>query len=452
MNSYVVAIDCGYTDIRVCIYSKKGSTYELIQVEQIETSAFEHGMIRSKTSLRNTIEELKAIISKLVPKKYSGDIFYCIGMGGLSFCTEEVTFEKNLNGQTFTIFEHKNFTEEIKNTHRNNNTNYTLIRATPITYNIVCDNNNEGHFDGVYTKPPYDYKLKKITIKYTLTYVNNQYKQSFATLLNVSDDKLYFYPIASAKGAYLLNDFPMSTPNDTILIDLGADTIGAVVYHNGVIINEISYPFGTKLITSDLTKLVNLTYPQAESIKLELEDIVKNTKESEQKNITFTFSEGDSADNINIDIDKLKDIVYLRTEELIAQPVAYCTKFLEKQATQAVYQLTGGGSYSPYLTDITKKLTGATVLIKNHCSTDKTYSTETQFIFCGGFGMINLFKAEYVEEPIPQMADLFEPKEDIEEKKEVKNDSKNIITNIINRTWQKIDKHLSLDENDSEKF
>ncbi len=132
-----------------------------------------------------------------------------------------------------------------------------------------------------------------------------------------------------------------------MVVDLGGETMSVGIYIGGVLKFSRDIPYGCDLITSDLSRLLHTSRPNAKEIK-EKYGVAFPTFLDEEGEIPVPSLDGRSTHNIKKSY--ILDIIQPRVEELFEQ-IQHCVATSGYKNFPVVGVLTGGGSQMPGMTD-----------------------------------------------------------------------------------------------------
>ena len=132
-----------------------------------------------------------------------------------------------------------------------------------------------------------------------------------------------------------------------LILDLGGETMSVGIYIDGILKFSRDIPYGCDLITSDLSRLLHTSRPNAKEIK-EKYGVSFPTFLDEEGEIPVPSLDGRSTHNIKKSY--VLDIIQPRVEELIEQ-VARCVETSGYKDFPVVGVVTGGGSMMPGITE-----------------------------------------------------------------------------------------------------
>jgi cell division protein FtsA len=122
--------------------------------------------------------------------------------------------------------------------------------------------------------------------------------------------KIFLEPIASARAVLYNEEFQKGT----ILIDIGGGTSDIAVYHKGMLQHTNIIPLGGNTITQDIEKNFNLTFNEAEQLKIKFGQAIY--EESQDKQIIIK-NKIEGKEPITIDTKILSNVIKARVEEIL---------------------------------------------------------------------------------------------------------------------------------------
>ncbi len=439
-DQYVVALDLGVSQIRASLFYMHEDKLLLKATEMNDHEAVVRGRVVNKGKLTRTIERLIKDLfdnpdDNIPINKNNVDVHYCVGVSGMSFKTKSIVKEGNLGGQTFTSVELKKYTEQVLEEYKDSENGFKLVRAVPVKYETEAIDTRVVLPKELYSAP-FDYSLNKVKITYLLTYVLLDYIDEIKKVLN--KENVTFYPIASAKAKYLCSESNIKRSDGYVLIDMGGGSTSVAVYKSGSLLGEFSYPFGVNLITYDLVSFLNIDEDDAQNVKFNMPEIMSH-------NNYALYVDGR---NLNVNLDRLKEVVQLRLEEILAHACAFFTKTYGKNnASHVLCGITGGGACTISVADIVIRMTDADVdLLMGTQRTefdtgkviiDTMMPSETQFNAAGVYGMMMLYREEFANLFVVKEKGIFDEEllnnEDKVDKTNVQSKPKKLVKSFVQK-------------------
>lgn len=141
-----------------------------------------------------------------------------------------------------------------------------------------------------------------------------------------------------ASGEVLLSDEEREL--GSIIIDIGAESSGVIVFSRGVVVAVEYFPIGSKHITMDISRGLSLGIEQAERLKHTHGNvgIIKNNR---FEDITLTRWGGDMQEHDSITSEVLNNIIEARCHEIINKINHILTKDKELRHCSMVCHITG---------------------------------------------------------------------------------------------------------------
>ncbi|MDR0385353.1 MAG: cell division protein FtsA [Prevotellaceae bacterium] len=205
--------------------------------------------------------------------------------------------------------------------------------------------------------------------------------------LNLSLKELILEPMASAKAVLSEDEKEMGVA----VVDMGGGTTDLIIFHEKTIEHTAIIPFGGNTITQDIKTACDITFRNAEKIKIQYGSCISSMV---PENNIVSVPRGDGRDPCEISFKSLACIIEARMIEIVDMILFEIEKYTggnrRKLGTGIVF--TGGGSQMTHLREFVKLKTGMDVKIgKPVYVSDSSpreiihpkYSTAVGLIMCG---------------------------------------------------------------------
>ena len=383
----IVTIDIGSSKIVAAAGKKdeKGA----IHILALETEATKTSVYRGRIyNVGEVSRKIKSLLNRLNNKLDEKITKIYVGVGGQSLVTEtypvvEKTEETIINEQLL-----RSLREKCK-------------YYRPILLEVLDVVFPEYLLDGKSEEKPIGVSCKKIEAKFQIILGNPAIKRNINICIldnNVEIAGYFIAPLATANA--VLTDLEKNL--GCALIEFGAGVTYLSVYKNNLLKYLVTIPIGANVITKDIVNL-NIMEDEAENLKIAYgHALVDNDDDNYPVKIM--------ANNKEIDIDDLNDIIEARVDEIIAN--------IKKQLEISGFSntlgggiiITGGGAalrnLSESIEEKTKqKVRIATVkkgLIVNDSSEYGKLSGIEETVGLLSLGTENCIKPKEVEKPVSQ--------------------------------------------------
>lgn len=409
-NHVIYAFDLGsenFNAVAAEYNDKEKFSIRIIDSQSTKSVGMRRGRIDSPELVARNINTMVQSFEKKLSNKNIKH-YYCFSLNGLAYFNES----RN-KGMTISQSEPSEINENHIKKLIDNAKSESLIDDSQIILNIRPINHTLD-----YSNVTYD--LKNRTCKYLESTLNLTIAQRsdvdainrVCDIIRSSakfDYEISFCPIPSAKSLILLTQEDIR--NGSMLIDFGAQTTSIAIYKKGILTYEMSIPFGTNTITSDLSKVLEISYANAETIKRSFDFA------DEDNSGCICKFEFDDKEELKCPFDKIKFIIGARLDEILT----YIDSGIEKSRCRKEIKrviLTGQGAE---LQGLCKK---ASVFLALPCT---KLDNNDDIRKAGAVGIAALFVRENKDKFIVRNPTLFdtEPNSAPQEPEPQKNDTDN---------------------------
>lgn len=297
-TEFIAAIELSSSKITGIAGKKNsdGSIQVLAYAREEATSCIHKGMIynidKATQALTTIIHKLEGQLGNSIAKVY-------VGIGGQSLRTVKNSISRTLEEEDI-------ISNELIDSICDEN------RQTPLAEMDILDvAPQEYRVGSTFHVDPVGVSGKNVTGQFLNIVARNTLKKNLElsfeqAKIEIADD-LIVAPTTVAQA--VLNENEMRS--GCALVDLGADTTTILVYKNNILRYLSVIPLGGNNITRDLTSL-QIEVEEAEKLKLQYGDALYEEAESEYPATCKT------ADEREIELTQLNDIIGARTEEILA--------------------------------------------------------------------------------------------------------------------------------------
>ena len=395
----IYAIDLGSKTISLVIakYAEKNVFgLNVLAMQSTASKGIRRGCIDDEGEVSRIVNALIQIAEKNIKKTSQTKRFYCLSVSGLAIDTDNSQYKITKASQSAVNDLDINRLKELALSKCYCGPDKSIIRATPISYDTdsVSD-----------VASPRDYSSTNLTGRFLFTFVQNKSKETLNKIIKTSDE-VDLFALGSAKARVLVTSEDLR--NGVMLLDLGAQTTNIAIYYNDRLQSEASVPFGSDLITNDLSKTLKIPVQTAEIYKHNL-------------GMATSLANDIDIDGHQLNIELYKLTVRARLEEILAYvdseiEKAKCWRYIKKII------ITGGGAKLKDIEDYITKFYQITAI-----KAKTNYETPDEEVqqFAGALGIAALFARENKDKLIKQ-GTLFptEPQPDESEPTKEGNDGK----------------------------
>ncbi len=319
MDNYKTIIEIGSFSIKTIIYTKFNKDYQIVGTGKSKT----HGY--NGNDIENIDDFIDCIKNSIVQAEKQAN--YIINDAYLLITNQSVFIKKIkkdliLDG---TIIE-KNDVRKISNININKN-------------EIYFHNLYTSHFlidDSLITDNPIGLNSQKLSIISLLSLIEEKQINLLNNIFQKLQIKILNYLDSTTSYFFYLKNKKISKSN-VILIDFGFNHTNVLMIKNKQLAFVKKIPYGCKLISDDLVKMLNISFDFAEKLKISTIDLLDTRNTSIEIPVWEEF--GNNVKN-KIEHDYIKKIVLSRLDELFKLVMGS----LPKDENFYSYLFTGGGS------------------------------------------------------------------------------------------------------------
>lgn len=328
MDSYVISIDLGTENTSVvCALVDDKAPYGLniVYQETVDSEGIKRGCIENTERVKLMVQNIVMGIQKKL-KKSNRKIFYVANVNGFNYRCETLRYDRNTAGQTISEITLKQLTDEARNKVMWS-MDEELTRFYPMYYSLDSQ---------PIIKNPIGCSSNKTECTFLSIITQRSAIEAINRVLPTQQKLSCTYTSASAKASMLLTDDEKK--NGVMLVDLGAGTTNIAIAFKGSICYDMSLPFGSATITSDIARGMEVNMVTAEKLK---RYFGLNAGASAERVVRIDM--GDGSEEFACDTQKLDFIIRARVEEI----VKYVDTMLAKTRSVAKVQsivLAGGGA------------------------------------------------------------------------------------------------------------
>ncbi|MFV0345273.1 MAG: cell division protein FtsA [Bacteroidales bacterium] len=298
---YTAAIDIGSSKIRVAVakLNERGEVQLLGYAEEAS-----NGVINSEAlHLKNVADSVQRAVLR-IEERLDGKISKAfVNVGGRKFITKYFKFHK-LVGETGVISEHdvKHLENEVRNV--NIPSELMIYDVCAVKYTVDAEK---------CVKDPVHMAGRKLEAEYAVIVGPKDYSRY---IQKVFDDiqieilKLSVDAITTSK-LFLTKE---EMEEGAILLDMGKGTTKCTVYVDGRIKLMHTVPFGGDTVTKDIKQGLNISYDNAEKLKVESANVHSETTEEDK---FISVAPGGGWKPREISVKNLSSIVSARLEEIM---------------------------------------------------------------------------------------------------------------------------------------
>ncbi len=319
MNNYKTIIEIGSYSIKTIIYSEYNGDSKIIGTGKSRTLGYTGDAIENIDDfidcIKNSVVQSEKQANYIIKEAY-------ILMTNSSINIKKIKKDLILNGS---IIE-KNDLRKISKINIVKNEKYYQNLYTShylIDDNLVTDN-------------PVGLNSEKLSIISLLSLIEDKQISFFNNIFQKLQIKVINYLDSTTSYYFYLKNKKISKSN-IILIDFGFNHTNIIIIKNRQLSFVKKIPYGCKLISDDLVKMLNISFDFAEKLKISTIDLLDTRNPSIEIPVWEEF--GNNVKN-KIEHNYIKKIVLSRLDELIK----LILEPLPKDKSFYSYLFTGGGS------------------------------------------------------------------------------------------------------------
>lgn len=386
----IIAIDLGTSESRIVAATPAQDMpygLNILCGEDMESRGIKRGSVWNKDEAGKVLNNLLLAIAKKVPSQKSQRKVVLVNFGGMNYRSAVKKQDMPLNGMTVTtdtlVKIEKRAIEDMKGYLDENE---KLLRTTAISYSI----DDEPSTDDVRNRRGNSLEAKYLCIcgkKKAVTAINGSLPQKAQPAA--------MYPTASSKAAIVLS--PDQRRNGVALVDLGGGTTSVAVFYRDSLIYEVTVPFGSDNVTSDIAEGLGVSLSDAEHIKRNM-GILDESNASKLYRVTLP-----SGEIAEFGGAKLNFIIKARVEEIvpyIEKAIAEAKKVKNPENGIRI-ALTGGGAKLKGLNKILTDKTGLSLTNTSSVSVENIDFGKAADYACA-IGMASIWARENRDSPKEQ--------------------------------------------------
>ena len=319
MDNYKTIIEIGSFSIKTIIYSKFNKQHQIVGTGKSKTHGFNGNDIENIDDfidcIKNSIVQAEKQANFIIKDAY-------LLITNRSVYIKKIKKDLILDG---TIIE-KNDVRKISNININKN-------------EIYFQNLYRSHFlidDNLVTDNPIGLNSQKLSIISLLSLIEEKQIKLFNNIFQKLQIKIINYLDSTTSYFFYLKNKKISKSN-VILIDFGFKHTNIIMIKNKQLAFVKKIPYGCKLISDDLVKMLNVSFDFAEKLKISTIDLLDTRNTSIEIPVWEEF--GNNVKN-KIEHNYIKKIVLSRLDELFKLVM----ESLPKDQNFYSYLFTGGGS------------------------------------------------------------------------------------------------------------
>lgn len=341
MKDIVSVMDFGSSRITVLTGMKDvNNSFRLLSSVDLEYDGFANGEFSEPNNLKGQIAKVINDVEKDLQSRIG---FLFVGVPAeFCFCREKMltkTFAKNTKITAKII-------DELFENDREENPyqTHTIINKAPLYYILNEDNR---------TNEPINQLANKLQAKTSYVLVENKFKILISGMLEECGIKNYdFLSNSLAEGVYLIDEHKRN--EGAILIDSGFVTTSVCQFLGDGLQEMKSFSMGGGFITADLSRLLDISYEEAEELKSKALITLKP--------LGVDFYELDSGKKFGVK--NVNDIILGRLDK-ITEAIKMCLDSFEVKLPDYIpIHFTGGGlNYFEGISDYLRKEFGRAIIL-----------------------------------------------------------------------------------------
>lgn len=333
MKDIVSVMDFGSSRITVLTGMKEvNKSFKLLSSVDLEYEGFANGEFVEPNNLKSQISSIINDVEKDLQSKIG---FLFVGVSAeFCFCYEKIltkTFAKNTR-ITSKIIDELFLNDNEDNPYKT----HTVINKSPLYY-ILNEDNRTNHPEGQFAN--------KLQAKTSYVLVENKFKLLISGILEECGIKNYdFLSNSLAEGIYLIDEHKRY--EGAILVDCGFVTTSVCQFLGDGLEEMKSFSMGGGFITADLSRILEISYEEAEELKSKAIITLKP--------LGVDFYELDNGKRFGVK--NVNDIILCRLDKIIDM-VKTCLGDFEVQLPNYIpINFTGGGiNYFEGISDYLRK-------------------------------------------------------------------------------------------------
>ncbi len=319
MDSYKTIIEIGSFSIKTIIFSKYTEEYQIIGTGKSKTQGYTGNIIENIDDfidcIKNSIVQAEKQANHIIKDAYLLITNQSVSIKKIKkdLILDGSIIEKNdvRKISMFNIAKNENFYQNLYTSH------------FLIDDNLVTDN-------------PIGLNSQKLSIISLLSLIDNKQINLLNNIFQKLQIRIINYLDSTISYFFYLKNKKISKSN-VILIDFGFNHTNVLIIKNKQLSFVKKIPYGCKLISDDLVKMLNISFDFAEKLKISTIDLIDTRNVSIEIPVWEEF--GNNVKN-KIEHEYVKKIVLSRLDEIFK----LIMEALPKDKSFYSYLFTGGGS------------------------------------------------------------------------------------------------------------
>ncbi len=335
MENYIVAVDLGSSETRVVAGvcdEKKPFGFDYLFSESQSSKGVRRGAVYNREDASKVLTNLMMGVDKRLRagQKKGAALSKMVGVNinGNQFQTYSVRETLRLQGQPVSKRTLQHIEQRAKDSQLQYSNDEDIIRLIPLGYSI----DNEPDTDDVIGRSGASFEAKYLCFKAR----KKDLEAVGAAFQSAKDKPVCYLTTASAKAGVLLS--PAMLRSGVVLVDLGAGVTGVAAFYRDALRYEISIPFGSDTITSDIKTAFGIATEDAEYLKRNA-GIISEADVKKMYDIELP-----SGKTIPVDGTFYNFVVKARVEEIAAYISAAIVEAQRRGCRDMKVFLTGGGA------------------------------------------------------------------------------------------------------------
>jgi cell division protein FtsA len=346
MTDFIVAIDLGTSHFTGIVGERNADgTFTVVAYDFIDTSScMKRGNINNYDITAKRIQALVENLEAKLQTKYKGARIarLYVGIGGMSLKTISHSEVKEIEeGAGVTPRDIEQLSEQSQNFDIEP---LDLIEMIPSGY----------YLDGTFELEAGGRPCRELRADYKLVVAHKRVGMG----INKGICEQGGFEIAGIIAAPIaLADALLSDEEKTLgcaVVNFGAGVTTVTVYKNGILLGMSVVPFGSNIITRDLTQL-NITEKTADKLKREVSSAIVYQNDVETLRLPYEGGERE------IELSNINAIVEGRAMEIVVNVVAQISEYAEPSSLSCGIIITGGGAALNRLPELLREKSRAKV-------------------------------------------------------------------------------------------
>ena len=298
MPTFITAIEIGSSKIIGAVGRVDDDrTLNILAIEEqpLQPGSVRYGCVVNVEEVSSKLNIVKRLLEnndRVSPMKITGAY---VALGGRSLASHPAEASHTFQQET-------EITEQIvaqmqAQVRHDKSSNKEVLTSVPVSYSV----------DGKRITVPVGTLGMQIRARYNLIVCDDKSKRNIKTAFDKSG-----LPIVALIARILAVDSMILTKDQrglgSVIVDFGAETTTVAVYKDNSLRYLSTIPMGSRLITSDLATLLNISQERAEELKMSHVNLAVNENDSSPLDKTLD----------NIDYKLINSIVRARASEIIA--------------------------------------------------------------------------------------------------------------------------------------